>query len=276
MKKRMINQILTLILAGTAAMLSAEVKINHKQTTKQIPKGEMENNTYKVLNASPVTYTVNYNILTRNGEQTVGDRSANSTGIGLNYGWYMNGSLRIHVDGKSLTTPAKIENQGDTLTFKWENATLKMRFPERSDKIYCEITVPEAKRLRIGFLGNPGFQPKRKQELKPYVSTVKTNHPLAEGKYVIPGGESWFMLYDGVSNRFGIPVVLLDPAEVKSGTVSSHPKTSVIQANFEMNQTDCRFILMGFPNNHMEAESIYEDLKTNGGKYLKELKSFQF
>lgn len=262
---------LAVMFAGLAAILFAEVKIDHKQTVK----GPAENNTYKVLNASEVRYVINYNIRTKDGIQTVGDRTSASTGIGLNNGWYSSGSIRIQPDGKNLTTPAKREIDGDLLTFTWENATLKMKFPEGSDKIYCEVSAPNARKLKIGFLVMPGFVSKRKEDFKPYVSTEKVNHLLTDGKYS-SAGESWFMLYDGVINRNGIPAVLLDPAEVKSGAVTGGAKAPVMSAQFEMNKTVCRFILMGYPNSHMDAESFYEDLKANGGKYLNELKSLKF
>ena len=259
------------ILALSAAVLPAAVKIEHKQNTR----GQIEANTYRVLNASPIRYSINYNIRTKDGVRTVGDRSASSTGIGLNNGWYANGFLRIYVDGKSLTVPAARTVGDGVLVFKWDKAVLKMHFPEGSDKIYCEISAPGVRRLKIGFLAVPGFLPKRKDEFKPYVSTAKVNHLLTDGKYQ-SAGESWFMLYDGISNRNGIPAVILDPAEIKSGVVSGSAKTLLITAHFEMNRPVCRFIVMGFPNSHLDAESFYEDLKANGKKYLEELKSFRF
>ena len=257
---------LAVILAGFTAVLAAEVKIDHKQNTK----GEIESNTYRVLNASEVRYVVSYNIRTKDGLQTVGDRTSSSTGIGLNNGWYGSGFLRISVDGKSLTVPAAREISDDLLVFKWENATLKMKFPEGSDKIYCEVSVPDARRLKIGFLAMPGFLSKRKDDFKPYVSTARGNHLLTDGKYR-SAGESWFMLYDGVSNRNGIPAIVLNPAEVKSGAVAGGAKALIISAQFDMNKPVCRFIVMGFPNSHMDAESFYEDLKANGEKYLNDL-----
>ena len=132
-----------------------------------------------------------------------------------------------------------------------------------------------AKQVKLGFLGMPGFLPKRKTEYKSYVSTSKINHSLNEGKYVSQG-ESWFMLYDLESNRRGIPVVILDPAEVKSGEATGGPKKVLVVAQFEMKKTDCRFVLMGVPSGHMDAETLYEDLKANGEKYLDALKKFQF
>ena len=152
------RRFLAVILAG-AAVLQAEVKIEHKQSTK----GMMEYNTYRVVDVSPVRYSVSYDIRTQDGMQTVGDRTASSTGIGLNNGWYANGFLRIHVDGKSVTAPAKIETGDGLLVFKWDKVTLKMRFPEGSDKINCEVSAPEARQLKIGFLAFPGFLPKRKE-----------------------------------------------------------------------------------------------------------------
>ena len=43
-----------------------------------------------------------------------------------------------------------------------------------------------------------------------------------------------------------------------------------------MKQSDCRFVLMGIPSNHMDAETLYEDLRANGNTYLEELRSFNF
>lgn len=242
---------------------------------KQTKKGKREYNNYRILNSSPVKYTVDYNINERNGKKTVGDTSASSTGIGLNNGWYNSGSIRIFVDGKSQTVPAKIENKGDTLIFTWEKASLEMTFPEGSTRIFCRVKAPGAKQVKLGFLGMPGFVPKRKSGMKSYVSTSKVNHLLNDGKYMT-SGESWFMLYDGEFNKRGIPVVLLDPEEVKSGLVTGGSRKLLIVAQFEMKKTDCRFVLMGIPTSHMDAEVLYEDLKANGGKYLNELKNFNF
>ena len=43
-----------------------------------------------------------------------------------------------------------------------------------------------------------------------------------------------------------------------------------------MKKSDCRFILMGVPAEHMDAETLYEDLKARGAMYLDALKKFQF
>ena len=247
------------------------VNIEHKQNKK----ANREYNNFRILNSAPVKYNIDYNISERKGVKTVGDRSSSSTGIGLNYGWYNSGCLRIFVNGKTLNTPAKIDRKGDTLTFSWTEAVLKMTFPEGSDRIYCHVSAPGAKNVKLGFLGMPGFLAKRKSEMKSYVSTSKVNHFLNDGKYITQG-ESWFMLYDGEVNKRGIPVVILDPAEVKSGEVTGGAKRLLIVAQFSMKKSDCRFILMGIPSGHKDAETLYEDLKANGGKYLESLKKFQF
>lgn len=254
-----------------AVCVSAAVNIELKQNKK----GNREYNNFRILNSAPVKYNIDYNISERKGVKTVGDRSSSSTGIGLNYGWYNSGCLRIFVNGKTLNTPAKIDRKGDTLTFTWTEAVLKMTFPEGSDRIYCHVSAPGAKNVKLGFLGMPGFLAKRKSEMKSYVSTSKVNHFLNDGKYITQG-ESWFMLYDGEINKRGIPVVILDPAEVKSGEVTGGAKRLLIVAQFAMKKSDCRFILMGIPSGHKDAETLYEDLKANGGKYLESLKKFQF
>ena len=251
--------------------LHAAVSIEHKQTRK----GSREYNSFKILNASPVKYVIDYNISERKGKKTVGDSSASSTGIGLNNGWYGSATLRIGVNGKSLTSPAKISKNAGTLTFTWDEAVLKMTFPEGSDKIFCHVSAPGAQRLTLGFLGMPGFLAKRKTEMKSWVSTEKVNHFLNDGKYQTRG-EVWYMFYDRESNRRGIPVVLLDPSEVKSGNVTGGAKRLLIVSSFEMKKSECRFLLMGIPSGHMDAETLYEDLKANGGKYLEQLKNFQF
>ena len=260
-----------LLMLGAFLSASCAVNIEHK---KEIRKNR-EHNNFRILNSAPVKYTVEYVISERNGKKTVGDSSDAITGIGLNSGWYQGGSLRIFVNGRSLTAPAKIERKGDTMVFTWDKAVLKMVFPEGSEKIYCHVSAPGAKQVKLGFLGMPGFLPKRKTEYKSYVSTSKINHSLNDGNYVSQG-ESWFMLYDLESNRRGIPVIILDPAEVKSGEASGGPKRLLVTAQFEMKKTDCRFVLMGVPSGHMDAETLYEDLKANGEKYLDALKKFQF
>lgn len=252
--------------------VSAAVNITHKQTKK----AKREYNQYRILNAAPVKYEVHYVINERNGKKTVGDPTSNSTGIGLGNGWYASGSIRLFVDGKCIKVPAKITTEGDTMTFSWDKAVLKMVFPEGSDKIYCQVKTSNAKRLQIGFLGMPGFVYKRKSAMKPYVSTSKANHLLADGQYKVRGGESWFMFYDGEINRRGIPVVILDPADVKSGHVNGSAKSPLISASFDMKKTECRFILMGIPSTHLDAETLYEDLKANSSKYVNTLKKFRF
>ena len=259
------------LLLGTVLSVSGAVNIEHKKEVKK----NREYNNYRILNSAPVKYNIDYVISERNGRKTVGDSSSGSTGIGLNCGWYQGGTLRIFVNGRSLTAPAKVERKGDTMVFTWDNAVLKMTFPEGSEKIYCHVSAPGAKQVKLGFLGMPGFLPKRKTEYKSYVSTSKINHSLNDGKYVSQG-ESWFMLYDLESNRRGIPVVILDPAEVKSGEATGGPKKVLVVAQFEMKKTACRFVLMGVPSGHMDAETLYEDLKANGEKYLDALKKFQF
>ena len=267
----MMKKILLFVLAGVSFSAFCAVNIELKKTQK----GTREYNNFKVLNSAPVKYTVDYTVSERNGKKFVGDSSSSSTGIGLNNGWYHGGSIRIFIDGRSLMTPAKIENKGDTLKFTWEKAVLTMTFPEGSDKVFCHVSAPGAKRLQLGFLGMPGFLAKRKSEYKSWVSTSKVNHSLNDGKYVTRG-ESWFMLYDLEINRRGIPVVILDPAEVKAGEASGGPKRLLVSAQFEMKKTHCRFVLMGIPSGHMDAETLYEDLKSNGGRYLEQLKKFQF
>lgn len=247
------------------------VNIDHKQ----IKKANREHNSYRILNSAPVKYAVDYNITDRKGKKTVGDPSSSSTGIGLNNGWYSSGTLRLYLDGKPQMKPADIRCEQDTLTFTWPGAVLKMVFPEGSTQIFCHVTAPGVKRVKLGFLGMPGFVAKRKTPQKSYVSTQKVNHFLNDGKYV-PAGESWFMLYDGEFNKRGIPVVILDPAEVKSGMVTGSAGSLLISASFEMKKNDCRFVLMGIPTSHMDAEVLYEDLKANGEKYLRELRNFQF
>lgn len=267
----MMKKILLFVLTGVFFSAFCAVNIELKKTQK----GSREYNSFRVLNSAPVKYSVDYNISERKGKKTVGDSSTGSTGIGLNNGWYHGGSLRIFVDGKSLTAPAKIENKGDTLKFIWDETILTMTFPEGSDRVFCHVSALRAKRVKLGFLGMPGFIAKRKSEYKSWVSSSQVNHFLNDGKYVTKG-ESWFMLYDGEINRRGIPVVILDPEEVKSGEASGGPKRLLIIAQFEMKKTDCRFVLMGIPSGHMDAETLYEDLKANGGKYLEQLKKFQF
>lgn len=251
--------------------VSGAVNIEHRQNRK----GNREFNNFRILNSAPVKYNIDYHISENKGVKTVGDRSSSSTGIGLNYGWYNSGSIRIHVNGKALNMPAKIDRKGDTMTFTWSEAVLKMTFPEGGDKIYCRVSAPGAKNVKLGFLGMPGFLAKRKSEMKSYVSTSKVNHFLNDGKYITQG-ESWFMLYDGEINKRGIPVVMLDPAEVKSGEVTGGAKRLLIAASFDMKKSDCRFILMGVPAEHMDAETLYEDLKARGAMYLNALKKFQF
>ena len=265
------KNILIIFILGVTFSLFAIVNIEHKQTQKN---NRIYNN-YRILNSAPVKYTVDYVISNSKGVKYVGDRSSNSTGIGLTNGWYNSGCIRIIVDNKTLNTPAKIDCKTDTMTFTWNNAVLKMTFPEGSDKIYCHVTAPKAKNLKLGFLAMPGFLPKRKAEFKSYVSTEKINHCLNDKIYNFQG-DSWFMLYDGISNKKGISVVLLDPEKIKAGKINGGAKKVLITAQFEMNTIDCRFILMGIPSNHMDAETLYEDLKENGSKYLKELRSFKF
>lgn len=256
---------------GLVFSLFAAVEIEHKK----VQKNNREYNTFRILNSAPVKNTLNYNISTYKGVKTVGDRSSASTGIGLANGWYNSGSIRIFVDGKTLNMPAKVESKKDTITFSWDSAVLKMTFPEGSEKIYCHVSAPNAKKLKLGFLAMPGFVPKRKTEMKSYVSTSKVNHFLNEGKYKTQG-ESWFMLFDCESNKRGIPVVILDPKDVKFGEVTGGAKSLLIVAQFEMKKSDCRFVLMGIPSNHMDAETLYEDLRANGNTYLDELRNFNF
>lgn len=265
------KNILLLFLFSVSCSLFAAVNIEHKATQKK----QRIYNSYRVLNSSPVKYTIDYVVTTIKGVKYVGDRSSKSTGIGLNNGWYSSGSIRIFVDNKSLTTPSKITCKDDTIFFIWDEATLKMTFPEGSDKIYCQVTAKNANKLKLGFLAMPGFLPKRKVEMQSYVSTNKINHFLNDGKYK-SNGEFWYMFYDVVSNKRGIPVVILDPNEVKRSEVDGGAKKLLITSKFEMKTTSCRFILMGIPNNHMDAETLYEDLKENGNKYLQDLKAFKF
>lgn len=265
------KNLLSLIIFSTL-VANAENRIQEKTVS---PRKGITSRTFSVL-GGPVKYQVSYNLRKdeKTGTFSVGDASTRSTGLGMNYGWYGNGFLRIVVNGKPVTAPAtKIVCTEGTLTFTWPEAVLKLNFPENSDRIFGEITVSPGSSLEVAFLANPGYRHKRTDYI-PWISAGNVNQKLSDG--VRTADAPWVMAYDEVENPRGIATLVFDPEQIRKKSFSGTGKSSIITLHFSVKENRFRFILQGIPGSHMDAETLHGGFMKNSGKYLEELKQFQF
>lgn len=268
----LMKKIILLAVVFSALAANAENRIQEKTAS---PREGSTYRTFSVL-GGPVKYQFSYNIRKdeKTGMVSVGDASTRSTGLGVNYGWYGNGFLRIIVNGKPVTAPAaKIVCADGTLAFTWPEAVLKLNFPENSDRIFGDIAVTPGSNLEIAFLANPGYKHKR-TDYVPWISTGNVNQKLSEG---VPSVDApWVMAYDEVENPRGIAALVFDPEQIRKRTFSGTGKSPIITLQFNVKGNRFRFILLGIPGSHMDAETLHDAFMENGKKNLEELKQFQF
>lgn len=267
MKKNLLSLIIFFTLVANAE--------NRIQEKKVSPRKGITYRTYSLL-GGPVKYQISYN--SRKDEKTgmfsVGDTSTHSTGLGMNYAWYGNGFLRIAVNGKFVTAPAeKIACNEGTLTFTWPEVDLNLNFPENSDRIFGEITVAPGNNLEVAFLANPGYRHKRTDYVS-WISSGNVNQKLSDR--IRPVEAPWIMAYDEMENPRGIAALVFDPEQIRKKSFSGTGKSSIITLHFSVKGNRFRFILQGIPGSHMDAETLHGGFMKNSGKYLEELKQFQF
>ncbi|MFA6929216.1 MAG: hypothetical protein WCT05_02735 [Lentisphaeria bacterium] len=256
----------------SALIANAEISIQEKVTQ---PRDGCTRRSFSILGGT-VNYQFNYQLYTneKTGALTVGDVSTRSIGLGLNYGWYGNGFLRIVINKKPVMAPATtIAHADDSLLFTWPEATLKLRFPENSDRIFGEVVATSGDPLEITFLANPGFKHKR-ADYVPWISSGKVHQKLSEGMPVI--ASPWIMAYDEVENPRGIATLVFDPEKIQNYSFSGTEKSSIITIQFKIKESRFRFSLQGIPGNYLDAETLYENFMKNGNKYLEQLQQFQF
>lgn len=273
-KHAMKKWILLLLAASTAFAVETVSRIQEKTT---YPEAGSVSRAFTIL-GSPVKYQFNYRVRKNpaTGQESVGDRSTRSTGLGLNYAWYANGFLRIVVNGKPVTEPApEIRSAGDRLLFRWPEVTLTFAFPENSDRIFGEIIVPPESDFSIAFLANPGYKYKNQRpDYIPWISSGNAHWKLNESTPVVQS--PWIMAYDGVDNPRGIASLVFDPEQTKNVEFSGTTNSSIITIQFKASGNAFRFILQGIPESYLDAESVFENLLENGDQFLQELRLFQF
>ncbi len=267
------NKLILLLLASYA--LFADEKEGKIQENTTFPEEGLTHKTFSML-GGPVKYQLNYRIRKNqaSGLESVGDTSTRSTGLGLNYGWYANGFLRVVIDGKSVTAPAsEIVSLGKILVFRWPNVTLKLSLPENSDRIFGEITAPTGSNLMVAFLANPGYKNKR-QDYLPWITSGNAHRKLSKETPFVQS--HWIMAYDGMDNPRGIASILFNPEQMQNIEFSGTGKSSIISILFKVRENRFRFMLQGIPDSHLDAESLFETLQEKGDQFLEELKQFQF
>ncbi len=276
--KREINAMkkifLIFLTAYTVVAVASDSRIQEKTT---YPDAGSVSRTFSILGA-PVKYQFFYSIRKNpaTGQESVGDSTTRSTGLGLNYGWYANGFLRIAVNRKSVMAPAsEIVSTDDMLLFRWPGVTLKFVFPQNSDRIFGEIIAPAQSDLSIAFLANPGYiyQNKRPDYI-PWITSGNTHWKLSDKTPVVQS--PWIMAYDGVDNPRGIATLVFDPDQTQNIEFSGSTNSSIMTIQFKASGNAFRFILQAIPESYFDAESVFENLLENGNQFLKELKQFQF
>ena len=265
-----------LLLLTACTVFSAETA-NRIQEAVTYPGQGAIHRTFSIL-GGPVKYQFNYHVRKdqATGLESVGDSSTRSTGLGLNYGWYANGFLRIVINGKPVTAPAsEITAKDDVLVFRWQEITLKFVFPQNSDRILGEIAASPQSDLSIAFLACPGYKYQNKRpDYIPWITSGNAHWKLSEET---PHVQSpWIMAYDGVLNPRGVASLVFDPDQTQKIEFSGTTNSSIITIQFKATGNSFRFMLQGIPESYLDAETVFENLQRLGDQFLQELKQFQF
>lgn len=258
------------------------------ETVKEPAVGQMQR-TYTVQNAGLVQNCIYYNQRTdaKTGKILSGDVTARSTGIGINYGWYSGGTLRIIVNKIPVMTPAAVSINGDTLLFQWEekgvDVQLSLAFTETSS-IIGEVSVisqEPVQSLEVGFIATPGHVlSDNRHTFDRWASTTKRNLHLTTTEKVPldPVSEFWVMMYDAKNNaQRGIPALLFDPEKMQSADVTANANKYIVRVALTPKSLleNVRFMLWSVPERYMDAEALYDYLKETATENLDTLRNYE-
>lgn len=272
-------------LATLLSVFGAETKII--ETIKEPAEGR-KNRTYTVQNAGPVQNHIFYNQRTdvKTEKVITGDVTARSTGIGMNYGWYSGGFLRVFVNKMAVMTPAIISIEGNTLCFQWKEKNFDVQLLlafNKTPAIIGEVSVTSqepVKSLEIGFLATPGHAYfNNRYTFDRWASTAKRSLHLTL-KEKVPmeiKDEFWVMMYDGKHNaQRGFAALLFDPEKTQSADITG--LGYIVQVHFtpKSPSENVRFMLWSVPESYMDGETLYEHLKETTAKNLDELRGHKF
>ncbi|MDD2404815.1 MAG: hypothetical protein PHV75_08100 [Victivallaceae bacterium] len=276
---------LFLCIVTLASIVDAEVKI--VETIKE-PAAGKKNRTYTVQNAGPVQNIIYYNQRKdpKTGKTITGDVTARSTGIGINYGWYRNGCIRIIVNGVPVMSPATINLDGDSLCFQWQekdfNVQLFLTFKETSP-ILGEVSVSSSepvKNIKIGFLATPGHSYfNNRYTFDRWTSTAKRNLHLnlKEKVELETNDEFWVMMYDGKHNaQRGFAALLFDPEKTERADVTGLGYIVQVHLTPKTPSENIRFMLWSVPESYMDGETLYDHLGDTATKNLDDLRNHKF
>jgi len=173
------------------------------------------NRTVTFNNNGPVTYNLYYTYIndpeyTKENPNAVlpriGDVTAGTTGLGLNFPWYQNGFMGVEINGKILTYTLakefKVVEQGKRGVYdiawspEWGDIRARFVSMPNDDKLYLEISIDpkvQVSSVKLRFACIPGVaEPKKDQ----WISTAERS--VQHGKDMIilnTKKEPWILLW---------------------------------------------------------------------------------
>jgi hypothetical protein len=258
------------------------------------------NRTVTFNNNGPVTYSIYYSYVndpeyTKENPNAVlpmiGDVSAGTTGLGINFPWYQNGFLGVEINGKLLTYTLakefKVVEQGKRgvydVTWAPEWGDIRARFVsmQDDDKLYLELRVdPKVQALRsvsVKFVCLPSASAAVSKKSQ-WISTAVRNVEHGPDVTVLdPKKESWVLYYDAMKSSSDTCALIYVPEEAleaRIDTKSNHVDCTYI--SYPLTAGKMHFVLYNFPGKYKTREEAFNFLKENEGSILDSLKKIDF
>lgn len=290
--------IIALILTGTAVFGTVEIQ---DTGAKEAPvRGHNYSKVSRNItfnNNGPVTYSLFYSYI-NDPEYTkvnskailpvIGDVSASTSGLGMDYPWFRSGFLGVDINRKLLVrTIASEFNAVETgkravydVTWTPEWGDIRARFisMQDDDKLYLEVSIaPRVQVSSIGlkFVCVPGGFTKKKDQ---WLSTAERSVQHGPDAVTLDTKkEPWVLYYDTLDTSTGSCALMYLPEEVSDVKVGmSSNVTDMTYITYPASTRKMRFVLCSFPEKYKSRQEALSFLKENGEDMLGELKKIDF
>ena len=252
------------------------------------------------------TFTYRYNINPTQNNQPyqgsiifpyIGDQSLGSTGLGLDGGAWLNTGFidimaKINSRWVKLTTvvagTVKASVKGDRgivdvqWTPEWGNVNARFVSVEKDNKLYVEIGIDseKAEQIRIRLFSFPGhLSVHSKIPHDRWFSTVSRNiqnNAVSGPDSLDAKNEYWVFIFDTQNNKMrGSCAALFLPEEISEASIDQR-NNNLTTVSLTCSIKKVRLLLWQFPEQYLDTEAAYMHLKENGGKYLNDLRMFNF
>jgi hypothetical protein len=148
--------------------------------------------------------------------------------------------------------------------------------------LYAEIGIDSEKveQIKIRLLSFPGhLSVYSKVPHDRWFSTASRNiqnNASGNSDTLDAKSEYWVFIFDAQNNEMrGSCAVLFLPEEISEASVDQR-NNNLTTVSLTCPMKKVRLLLWQFPEQHMDTEASYMHLKGNGGKYLNDLRMFNF